>query len=209
LVPQHKQDAEPLMDEHAADTGSSSDLAYAYKPSLMGAPFEFRLTPTALAWTKGQYSNRVPYDQFRRVRLSYRPMTVQSHRFLAELWPANGPKLQVASTSVRGIVEQERHDHAYCAFVRELHRRIGATGAPTAFLVGSPALLYWPGVVVFVGASLALLVLSVRTLRGGELAGIALMLGFFALFLWQVGTFFRRNRPGTYRPDAIPAQVLP
>jgi hypothetical protein len=195
------------MDQPAIE--APDELVYAYKPSLMGAPFEFRLTPAALEWTKGRYSDRVPYDRFRRVRLSYRPMTVQSHRFLAELWPANGPKLQIASTSVRNMVEQERFDAAYRAFVSELHRRIGATGAPTAFLVGSPPLLYWPGVLVFLAASLALLLVSIRALRSGELAGTALVLGFFAVFLWQVGTFFRRNRPGTYRPDAIPDQVMP
>jgi hypothetical protein len=190
-------------------THAEDELVYAYKPSLMGAPFEFRLTANALAWSKGRYAGRVPYEQIRRVRVCYRPMTVQSYRFLTEIWPVSGPRLQVASTSVRGMVEQERLDPAYRAFVIELHRRIAAAGAPAVFLVGSPPLLYWPGVAVFVGASLALMVLSVRAAYSGDLAGIALVLGFFALFLWQVGTFFRRNRPGTYRPDAIPEQALP
>jgi hypothetical protein len=195
------------MDPREAEV--ADEPVYAFKPSLMGTPFEFRLTPRALAWSKGPYTGDVPYDQIRRVRLTYRPMTVQSHRFLTEIWPVGGPKLQIASTSVRGLVEQERLDPAYRAFVTELHRRIAATGAPTAFVAGSPPLLYWPGVLVFVGASLALFSLSVRALLGGELAGIALVLGFFALFLWQVGTFFWRNQPGTYRPDAVPAQVIP
>jgi hypothetical protein len=29
------------------------------------------------------------------------------------------------------------------------------------------------------------------------------------LFLWQSGNFFRRNRPGLYRPEALPAELLP
>jgi hypothetical protein len=32
---------------------------------------------------------------------------------------------------------------------------------------------------------------------------------FLGLFLWQAGNFFRRNRPGPFRPDAIPDSVLP
>ena len=32
---------------------------------------------------------------------------------------------------------------------------------------------------------------------------------FFLLFAWQVGTYFYRNRPGAYRPDAPPAYLLP
>jgi hypothetical protein len=197
------------MDPRAPDSERQDDPVYAYKPALMGAPFEFRLTATALEWSKGRYSDRIPYDRIRRIRLSYRPQTIQSYRFLTEIWPVTGPKLQIASTSVRGMVEQERLDPAYRAFVSELHRRIAATAAPTAFAVGSPPVLYWPGVAVFVGASLVLAALVARALRNGDLAGAALVAGFFALFLWQVGTFFRRNRPGTYRPEAIPEAVMP
>ena len=32
---------------------------------------------------------------------------------------------------------------------------------------------------------------------------------FMLLFLWQGGNFFRRNRPGFYRPEALPAELLP
>jgi hypothetical protein len=187
----------------------ASEPVYAYKPALMGAPFEFRLTASGLEWSKGRFSDRLPYDRIRRLRLSYRPLTMQSYRFLTEIWPISGPKLQIASTSARGIVDHERLDPAYRAFVAELHRRIAATGAETRFQVGSPAVLYWMGVAIFVGASLALAALVVRALQNGDLAGSALVVGFFAVFLWQVGTFFHRNRPGTYRPEAIPDQVMP
>jgi hypothetical protein len=37
----------------------------------------------------------------------------------------------------------------------------------------------------------------------------AIVAAFLAFYLWQAGNFFRRNRPGTYRPDALPADVMP
>ena len=43
---------------------------------------------------------RTPYDRIRRIRLSFRPMTMQNYRFLTEVWTADGPKLQIASTLV-------------------------------------------------------------------------------------------------------------
>jgi hypothetical protein len=46
-------------------------------------------------------------------------------------------------------------------------------------------------------------------LQEGALIGAAVAGVFLAFYLWQLGTFFRRNRPGRYRPDAIPAAVLP
>jgi hypothetical protein len=51
--------------------------------------------------------------------------------------------------------------------------------------------------------------LIVQALRIQSLSGAALAGGFLALFLWQVGGYFRRNRPGHYRPDALPRELLP
>jgi hypothetical protein len=184
-------------------------LVYAYKPSLLGAPFEFRLTPTALEWSRGRVAGRLPYDRVRRVRLSFRPVTMQSHRFVAEIWPVAGVKLEICSTSWRSIMEQERYDAAYAGFIAELHRRIAATGAAVSFEAGSQVVLYWFGVALFAGASLALAGLIARALQVGAISAATIVAGFLALFLWQVGTFFRRNRPATYRPNALPPEVLP
>jgi hypothetical protein len=191
------------------DSELRGDPTYVYKPSLLGAPFAFRLTPTALAWSKGRFSDRVPYDRIRRLRLSYRPATMQSHRFLAEIWPVSGPKLTISSTSWRSMVEQERQDDAYRAFLTELHRRIAAGGGRPSLEAGSPPLMFWAGVVVFAGAGAALAALTFRALQFGQLSGAAVIGGFLALLGWQVVTFMGRNRPARYRPDAIPAQVLP
>jgi hypothetical protein len=41
------------------------------------------------------------------------------------------------------------------------------------------------------------------------IAGALFVVAFLAVFLWQMGGFLRGNRPGTYRLDALPADVLP
>jgi len=187
----------------------AADIAYAYKPSLMGAPFEFRLTPDAFEWSKGGVTGRTPYDRIRRIRLSFRPMTMQNYRFLTEIWTADGPKLQIASTSWKSLVDHERFDAGYRAFVTELCRRVGAAGGQTLFQAGSPVIMYWPGVIVFLGASLALAGLVIRALQEAAWGGAAFIAGFLAFFLWQAGAFFHRNRPGVFPPNAVPEAVLP
>jgi len=187
----------------------SAEFSYAYKSSLVGAPLEFQLAPDALEWRKGGIAGRTPYGSVRRIRLSFRPMTMQNYRFVTEVWPESGPKLQIASTSWKSLVEHQRLDAEYRAFVSELSRRVGAAGGNTAFDTGSPAFLYWPGVLVFTGASFALVGLSVRALQEQAWGGAAFIAAFFALFLYQAGNFFRRNRPGTYSPDAVPPLLLP
>ncbi len=187
---------------------SSGDIGYAYKASLMGAPFVFRLTADALEWSKGGVAGRTPYDRIRRMRLGFRPMTMQNYRFLTEVW-TDGPKLQISSTSWKSLVEHERFDAGYRAFVTELSRRVGAAGGAPLLQVGSPAFIYWPGVAVLIGASLALAGLIVRALQTQAWSAAAFIAAFLAFFLWQAGMFFHRNRPGTFQPDAVPPQVLP
>jgi hypothetical protein len=200
-----------LPERGSVDTadGRTDDPTYAFKSSVMGAGFEFRLAIDALEWRRGGQAGRVPYDRIRRVRLSFRPMTMQNYRFLTEVWPASGPKLQIASTSWKSLVEHERLDAPYRAFVIELCRRIGAARDLAQFETGSPVWIYWPGVAVFVAASLGLAGLIVRALMSGIWSGAAFIAAFLGLFLWQAGNLFGRNRPGTFRPDAVPSQVLP
>ena len=51
--------------------------------------------------------------------------------------------------------------------------------------------------------------LLLRALLTGEFAGALFLVGFAALFGWQVGGFIRRNRPLTYSFDRIPEALLP
>ena len=126
------------MTPDIADEKPPRDPTYAFKPSLIGGMCEFTLKPDALEWQIGRRSGRVRYDRVRAIRLSYRPVTTQSHRFITEIWSADNPKIQIVSVSWRSIMEQERLDAAYSAFVTELHRRVAAAGAP-ALVLDRPA----------------------------------------------------------------------
>jgi hypothetical protein len=195
-------------DTDDADPGAG-DPYYMYKPALMGSPWEFVLRPRGLEWRFGRHSGIVHYDRMRHVRMSYRPATMQSHRFLTEIWSANNPKMRIASTSWRGLVELERLDAGYTNFISELHRRLVAANSNAQFTTGMPILLYGLGAAVFAGLMLAMIVLEARALLASDWAGAALVGGFILVFGWQIGNFFRRNCPQRYRPDALPAAVLP
>ena len=190
-------------------TGAGDPFAYAYRPSLLGAAWEFRLAGDGIDWAAGRKGGHIPFRAVRRLRMSYRPASMQSHRFKTELWADGAPKLEILSSSWKSMVEQERLDGRYTAFVAELHRRIALAAAPARFEKGSNPLLYWPGLIVFIGVSLGLALLVVRALQANAKGGAVFIGGFLALFLWQGGNFFRRNRPGRYSPEALPADLLP
>ncbi len=198
-----------MTSEIDQNDAAPADPAYAFKPSLMGAMCQFTLRPDALDWQIGRHSGRTPYDRVSAVRLSYRPVTMQSHRFVTEIWSAGTPKMQICSVSWRSMMEQQRLDRDYSAFVTELHRRIAAAGARARFSTGLPVVTYWIGVVVFSAVMLATAALAVRAAILEQWTASALVALFFAIFAYQAGTYFYRNRPGSYRPDAIPALALP
>lgn len=182
---------------------------YAYKPSLMGAPWIFQLAPDALVWSFGPRTGRIPYASIRRIRLGFRPITMQSYRFLAEIWSERGPKIPVSSSSWKSLVEHERLDAAYVGFLTDLHQRIAKAHGVPRLDAGAAPFLYWPGLVIFIGIAFAVTALIVRALQQGEGAATLFLLGFFLLLLWQLGGFFKRNYPRRYTLDQIPPDVLP
>ncbi len=187
----------------------SDDIGYLYRPSLLGAPMEFHLRGETLDWSSGRRSGRLHLRDVRMVRLSFKPASMQPYRFVTELWAEGAPRLDIVSSSWKSMVEQERLDARYVAFISELHRRLIRAGSRAQFVQGKPSLLYWPGLALFVVVSLLLAALVPRALQADSIGATLIILAFLALFLWQGGNFFRRNRPGSYRPDDLPELLLP
>jgi membrane protein CcdC involved in cytochrome C biogenesis len=51
--------------------------------------------------------------------------------------------------------------------------------------------------------------LLLRSIVSGEWAGALFLVGFAALFAWQVGGFIARNRPLIYAFNDLPKALLP
>jgi hypothetical protein len=182
---------------------------YAFKQSLVGAASEFILGENDIEWRSGARSLRIQYKDIRQVRLAFRPVTLQNYRFVAEVKSRTGIKFTVASTSWRSLVEHQRYDRQYKAFITEMHRRIAASGGSVRYVIGAPAFLYWPGLLIFTGLMVTVASLAVRAVLVGEWQATAFIVVMMGFFLWQTVAFFRRNRPGDYAPDRLPDQVLP
>lgn len=184
-------------------------VTYQFRPSLMNAPQEFVLERDALVWTIGRRTGRILYTEIRKVRLSYRPVTMQMHRFQIEIWSQTAPKLIIASASWRSIVEQERQDAPYRAFVAALHARLAESGAQPILQAGAPPFAFWPGAALFAAMVVTLPWIVVRAASTNMTWGTALVALVIGVFLWQIGAFFWRNWPQHYSVNAIPEAVLP
>lgn len=192
-----------------SDSEPSQEPTYAFKPSLIGATWSFRLGADGILWDSGTQTGEIPYDGITRVRLSYQPRSLQRHRFLTELWSRGGPKVSILSTSWKSISELERMDASYQAFVVALHRQLAARIAPIEFIGGINPVKFWIAVLLFIPLVAGIIGVAVRAFRQDAHIAALLIVAFLAVFLLQGVNYFRRNRPVRYRPDAVPAALLP
>ena len=184
-------------------------IGYAYKASLIGAAHQFELTADGLSWRVAGRADVWRYADITAIRLSYRPVSMQAHRFRADIAHASKARLPIISTSWQTAALMAPQDNDYRAFITELHKRMARAGSRAVLTGGLRPNVYALAVTLVALLALAVGGLLVRALATGEFAGALFLVGFAALFGWQVGGFLRRNRPLPYTFAHIPDALLP
>jgi hypothetical protein len=187
----------------------SPGVRYTYKASLIGAAHQFELTGEGLSWRVAGKSGVWPYGDIAAIRLSYRPVSMQPRRFRADIENINRQQITVLSTSWQTVALMTPQDRDYRAFIVLLHQRMKQAGSHAALIGGVRPWAHNAGLALLALVAVAISGLLVRALATGELAGVLFLIGFAALFGWQIGGFVVRNRPRTYTFDDLPAALLP
>ena len=182
---------------------------YAYKAALIGAARQFDLTDEGFSWKVGGKSGVWRYADIATVRLSYRPSSMQPRRFRADIELGDRQRVTIFSTSWQTVTLMAPQDQDYTAFITQLHARMKRAGSKAALLGGLKSGLYIAGAAVVALVAISITGLLVRALATGEHAGALFLVGFAALFGWQIGGFMRRNRPQSYTFDQLPKELLP
>ncbi|MBW7974226.1 hypothetical protein [Bradyrhizobium sp. BR 10289] len=188
---------------------AASGTSYAYKASLIGSAHRFELTDEGLSWHIAGRSGLWRYDEISAVRLSFRPVSMQQHRFRADVSRAGGGRIAILSTSWQTAALMAPQDNGFRDFIVALHARMAKAGSRATLTAGLGAKTYAAVLAFLAVLTVAMTGLLIRALLIGELAGALFILGFAALFAWQVGGFVRRNRPQSYSFDDVPKALLP
>jgi hypothetical protein len=188
---------------------AAAPVRYAYKASLMGSAHQFELGDDGLAWRVAGKSGVWPYAGIAAIRLSYRPVSMQSRRFRADIDRSGGGRLAIVSTSWQTAALMAPQDRDYRAFITQLHRRMAEAGSNAALTGGLRPGVYAAAVALLALVGIAIAGLFIRAMATGEFAGALFLVGFTALFGWQIGGFIRRNRPRAYSFDHLPEALLP
>jgi hypothetical protein len=193
---------------------TASGIRYAYKASLIGAAHRFELTDEGLSWHVGSRSGVWPYAGISAIRLSYRPVSMQSRRFRADIESAspestNLGRIAILSTTWQTAALMAPQDHDYRAFIIALHARMKEAASHAMLTGGLRRPIYVVAVVLLALVGIAMAGLFIRAIATGEWAGVLFLVGFAALFAWQIGGFVNRNRPRAYTFDDLPKALLP
>ncbi|QQO36679.1 hypothetical protein JJC00_14490 [Bradyrhizobium diazoefficiens] len=183
--------------------------SYAYKASLIGSAHRFELTDEGLSWHIAGRSGVWRYDEISAVRLSFRPVSMQQHRFRADVSRASGGRIAILSTSWQTAALMAPQDRGFRDFLVELHARMAKAGSRAELTAGLGRKTYAAVLAFLAMLAVAMAGLLIRALMIGEFAGVLFILGFAALFAWQVGGFVRRNQPRSYGFDRLPRSLLP
>jgi len=198
-----------MIDMQVSEVQDPSVVSYAYKASLIGSAHRFELTDAGLSWHIAGRSGVWRYDEISAVKLSFRPVSMQQHRFRADVSRASGGRIAVLSTSWQTAALMAPQDNGFRAFIVELHARMAKAGSRAELTAGLGRKTYAAVLAFLAMLAVAMAGLLIRALMIGEFAGVLFILGFAALFAWQVGGFVRRNQPRVYTLDHLPADLLP
>jgi len=188
---------------------AAAELSYAYKASLIGSAHQFELTDAGLSWQVGSKSGVWAYADIAAIRLSYRPVSMQSRRFRADIESVNRQTMAILSTTWQTVALMAPQDRDYRAFITQLHQRMQQAGSKAALIGGIGPKTYAAGIVLLALVGIAISGLFVRAIATGEHSGALFLVGFAALFGWQIGGFVWRNRPRAYTFDHLPEALLP
>lgn len=184
-------------------------MRYAYKASLIGSAHQFELTDAGLSWRIAGRSGVWDYRDISTVKLSYRPVSMQQQRFRADIDNAKGGRIAILSTTWQTATLVAPQGHLYRDFIVELHRRMQAAGSRAALVGGLGPTTYTAALALLACLAVAMGGLLLRALLTAEWTGALFLVGFAALFTWQIGGFITRNRPHRYSFDSLPDALLP
>lgn len=198
-----------LPDRTEISGESAPDTRYVYKASLIGSAHEFKLTDAGLSWHISGKSGVWRYADIAAIRLSYKPSSMQSRRFRADLQGKDGGRIAILSTTWQTVSLMVPQDRDYRAFITELHRRMAEAGSKAALFAGIGRITYAAALAMVTLLGIAMAGLLLRAFATGEWYGALFLVGFVALFSWQIGGFIMRNRPRMYDFDHLPTTLLP
>lgn len=188
---------------------TSPTLVYEHRAKPYAQEARFEMRPDILAVTQGRRSGDFAYRDIDMVRLLYKPRNTTNEGYQAKLYRKDRRTVGLTNLTWKSLVDLDRQDAEYSAFVRALIARIVAANPGVVLEAGMPRLLYALTALAGGVAMLALVLVGIAALRQGGWPMALITVAIGAYFVWWTSRYLGRNRPRRFLPDAIPPDVMP
>ncbi|HCD31187.1 MAG TPA: hypothetical protein DER01_02205 [Phycisphaerales bacterium] len=189
---------------------TDNDPQYTYRQSILTKPWTFGLKNNALTWEEeGKPLRMIPFTQITKVQPKFDPTRVQLNRHILHVHTTQNGIIKIASMTYQGINDFKDQASSYRTFIKAFHEQLSAANPKMQFSKGITQLGYLAsiGVLIFL---IVLLVGAVGFILMGAVNFIILIkLGLLLYFIPSLVGYIRKNKPGTYDPLNLPADILP
>ncbi|HRE21157.1 MAG TPA: hypothetical protein PKW21_09015 [Rhabdaerophilum sp.] len=192
---------------------SPPPLRYSHRAKPFSSELELELTGRELIAAKGRSRQVFPLAAIERIRLEYSPRNVARLVFRCSVRATDGRSVTFDNLNWLSLIQTERRDADYKAFVTALAQR----ATPSARRDAGPVLLRYRLVQIVGWLTITLLLGSAGyfllrpegfgTFVSRVYAVIGALFGGY-LVIWHL-EYLKRNRPRPFTAGAVPAEVLP
>jgi hypothetical protein len=187
----------------------STPLTYQHRAKPYSPEAIFTLKDDVVAIVQGARKGDFPYRDIDMVRLTFRPRNTTNEGYMAVLYRRDRKTASLTNLSWKSLVDMERQDADYSAFVRALIARIVAANPNVALAAGMPRWRYLLTGLFAVFSMAGLIAVAAHALQNASWPIAAMAGGLGVYFVWWSWRFLGRNLPRNFTPNAIPADVMP
>jgi hypothetical protein len=183
--------------------------SYSHAPRPVGGPVTFKLEGDRLIVDSGRKVHEVALGAVDQVRMTYEPRSFVQRAFQTRVRMRDGKTFSFSSINWKSLIEAERLDKDYRAFVRTLFDAIARANPEARFVAGRPRWI-WVGTAILAAASLiAMALFTWRAMQAGATAAALMGLVLALIGIWQLEPMVRLNKPRSFTPDEPPQDLMP
>lgn len=182
---------------------------YAHRAKPFSNELELLLSERELIAERGKSRQVFPIGQIERIRLSFTPRNTARRAFTCEVRAEDGRSVKFDNMSWKSLIETERHDPEYRAFIAMLVERAARARPGVKLEAGIAPLKY--RVMQALGFALVAALVGAAIFAGSYSSYIVALasLGLAVYLATWLREFLTRNRPRSFSANAVPEAVLP
>lgn len=184
-------------------------MKYSFRKSAFEKEKSYELTKEGIKVVDHEgKESLVEYTAILRVNPAF--VSTKSNSFYqCTLKLKNGESVLLKSQHYVGLANFEDRNEPYVNFVKGLHKILSTANPDIEYKKGIGRIAYLASMLLFVIAGIAFPIVAIAMLIGGKwlYGGIALVSS--VLLIFRMVNYSKRNKPGTYMPDAMPDTLLP